>query len=344
MDKKAVQEWMDRMSAPIKHEVDELIWSSYFRVNERIANGFRRKRAFLVGDSAHCHSPVGGQGLNTSLQDAFNLCWKLSNVLNGVVSDPDKILDSYSNEREPIAKAVIQTTGNTTEVGLANNLVLQAIRTTAMKLTLMVPFIKRIAYTNLMQLRIAIDPQTSGILGSSDKGLIKTGEFLPHCGVLRKSIIPRNEIPKTIQRYRFRDLFVRMEKYTAVYLGACPSSVLPNLDLLKKFWIDTRQLPIRRVVIQSSWHNRQSGFPSWINEDEKDEAKQSFYIEEAFDQVDSVSYHTGLYSISASYFAGSKPYSAVLIVRPDLHIAHAKLVQNEADLDAALDFFSSMFA
>ncbi|KAI8370046.1 FAD binding domain-containing protein [Choanephora cucurbitarum] len=295
-------------------------------------------------DSAHCHSPAGGQGLNTGLQDAFNLCWKLSDVLSGVSSDPDRLLDSYSNEREPIAKAVIQDTGNTTEAGLSSSTWFQAVRTIAMKVALTFPFIRHFAFTKLMQLHIRIDPETSGIIGSSDKGLIKAGEFLPYCGGLRKSIIPRHEAPNTIQRYYLRDLFIRTNKYTALFLGTCPSSTSPDLSLLKKFWIDTRQLPIRRIVIQSSWHTRQSSFPSWISEDEKEEAKQSFYTEEGFDRADSVSNHIGLYSIATSYFAGKKPYSVVLIVRPDLHVAHAKLVQSENELDTALSFFSPMFA
>ncbi|GAN04040.1 monooxygenase [Mucor ambiguus] len=93
-----IEEWINKIAAPHKFVASDLIWGSYFRINERIANGFRKGRAFVVGDAAHCHSPAGGQGMNLGLQDAHNLAWKMSDVLRGIASDPEKLLDSYSEE------------------------------------------------------------------------------------------------------------------------------------------------------------------------------------------------------------------------------------------------------
>jgi len=80
------------------------VWSSVFGVNARLAERYRVDRVFLAGDAAHVHPPTGGQGLNTSLQDAYNLGWKLAAVLAGA---PDSLLDAYEAERRPIAADVL---------------------------------------------------------------------------------------------------------------------------------------------------------------------------------------------------------------------------------------------
>jgi 2-polyprenyl-6-methoxyphenol hydroxylase-like FAD-dependent oxidoreductase len=75
-------------------------WASAFDMNARLADRYRDGRVFLAGDAAHTHPPTGGQGLNTSIQDAYNLGWKLAAVLCGA---PEALLDSYEQERRPIA-------------------------------------------------------------------------------------------------------------------------------------------------------------------------------------------------------------------------------------------------
>ena len=81
-------------------------WLSIFRINERLAARYRVGRCFLAGDAAHIHSPAGGQGMNTGIQDAVNLGWKLAYALNGA-GNAEVLLDSYEAERRPIARAVI---------------------------------------------------------------------------------------------------------------------------------------------------------------------------------------------------------------------------------------------
>ncbi|MFF7190749.1 FAD-dependent oxidoreductase [Streptomyces sp. NPDC008222] len=82
-------------------DVTEVRWASDFRPRAALADRFREDRVFLMGDAAHVHSPAGGQGLNTSVQDAYNLGWKLGAVLRG--GAPASLLDSYEEERRPIA-------------------------------------------------------------------------------------------------------------------------------------------------------------------------------------------------------------------------------------------------
>lgn len=85
----------------------DLLWSSIWRPNIRMVNQYRKERIFLAGDAAHVHSPAGGQGMNTGIQDAYNLGWKLAHVVLGA---PDSLLDTYQAERLPIAQAVLATT------------------------------------------------------------------------------------------------------------------------------------------------------------------------------------------------------------------------------------------
>ncbi|KUJ67057.1 pentachlorophenol monooxygenase [Streptomyces albus subsp. albus] len=86
-------------------DVQEVLWVSTFRARAAMADRFQEGRVFLLGDAAHVHSPAGGQGLNTSVQDAYNLGWKLGQVLRHG-ADP-ALLDSYQAERLPIAAGVL---------------------------------------------------------------------------------------------------------------------------------------------------------------------------------------------------------------------------------------------
>ncbi len=87
-------------------------WASSFRIHRRLADSYRRGRLLLVGDAAHIHSPVGGQGLNTGIGDAENLAWKLALVMLGRAHAD--LLDSYAAERRPIAAEVLSNTADVT--------------------------------------------------------------------------------------------------------------------------------------------------------------------------------------------------------------------------------------
>ncbi len=85
-------------------ELTDAPWLSLYRANVRMVSRYRIGRVFLAGDAAHVHSPAGGQGMNTGIQDAYNLGWKLGSVLNGA---PDTLLDTYEEERMPVAANVL---------------------------------------------------------------------------------------------------------------------------------------------------------------------------------------------------------------------------------------------
>jgi hypothetical protein len=89
-------------------DVRHVNWFSTYRVHHRVADRFREGRAFLVGDAAHIHSPVGGQGMNTGIGDAVNLAWKLAAVVHGRADA--SLLDSYEPERIAFARRLVETT------------------------------------------------------------------------------------------------------------------------------------------------------------------------------------------------------------------------------------------
>ncbi|GGG57781.1 FAD-dependent monooxygenase [Paenibacillus radicis (ex Gao et al. 2016)] len=86
------------------YKLHDITWTSVFRPNVRLVENYRAGRVFLIGDAAHVHTPAGAQGLNTGVQDAYNLGWKLGQVIAGA---PDSLLDSYQAERQPIAARVL---------------------------------------------------------------------------------------------------------------------------------------------------------------------------------------------------------------------------------------------
>ncbi len=113
-----LQELADRRS-PVPLKLSEPRWLARFRLHHRAVSRYRLGRGFVAGDAAHIHSPAGGQGMNTGIQDAANLAWKLALVLRGQA--PDTLLDSYHDERWPIGQALLRTTDRMFAMGTSRN-------------------------------------------------------------------------------------------------------------------------------------------------------------------------------------------------------------------------------
>jgi 2-polyprenyl-6-methoxyphenol hydroxylase-like FAD-dependent oxidoreductase len=103
------------------------VWLTYFRLHHRQAARYRTGRIFLAGDAAHVHSPAGAQGMNTGIQDAWNLGWKLALVARGI-GDP-ALLDSYEPERLPVGRFVLRFTDRASSIATSDSSFIRAMRT-----------------------------------------------------------------------------------------------------------------------------------------------------------------------------------------------------------------------
>lgn len=110
-----VQAVLDRL-APEPTTASTMRWSSVFRISHRLVNRYQQGRVFLAGDTAHIHPPTGAQGMNTGVQDAYNLGWKLALAAHGVAAPG--LLDSYHAERHPVGEEVVGRTVRAAREGL----------------------------------------------------------------------------------------------------------------------------------------------------------------------------------------------------------------------------------
>lgn len=156
----------------------EPFWSSNFWVHEHIANKYYKNRIFLLGDAAHEHSPVGGQGMNMGIQDAYNLAWKLAMVETHQIER--FYLNSYELERRPIAKKIVRGTTEMTNIFTLSSPFLQSIRSYIFKSITNIRWIQRKLGETVAQLNIQY-PKSDFIYetGSSHKG-VTPGKQMPY--------------------------------------------------------------------------------------------------------------------------------------------------------------------
>lgn len=110
-----------------EYYIKKVEWISPFWVHSKIVKNMRHGRIFLAGDAAHIHSPVGGQGMNTGIQDAFNLGWKLALVVQRKANE--SLLNTYHEERYPVVHRIVQTTEKITKAVLSENGFIQQLKT-----------------------------------------------------------------------------------------------------------------------------------------------------------------------------------------------------------------------
>lgn len=151
---------------PSEMEARSVHWSSYFRVHHRQVADLRVGRVFLAGDAAHIHSPIGGQGMNTGLGDAWNLVWKLDLALRGRASP--LLIDSYNAERTPVIRSVIKMTDLMTKgLGTPSKLA-QAARDLAIPMLFRFPPFRHMMVQRLSQLGISY-PRSPIVEGEGER-------------------------------------------------------------------------------------------------------------------------------------------------------------------------------
>jgi 2-polyprenyl-6-methoxyphenol hydroxylase-like FAD-dependent oxidoreductase len=178
---------------PIKVIMADLRWSSRFRISMRLAARYREGRGFIAGDAAHIHPPTGGQGMNTGIQDAYNLAWKMALVVRGAAS-PD-LLDSYDTERRPVGEDVVSRTRTSSERF--------GRRQTAQQ--------ERLTDTQVLINYRASSLTKEAVSESSGELVIRAGDRAPDCsGLFRENV-----------RYPFRlfDVMRGVEHVLLTYVG-----------------------------------------------------------------------------------------------------------------------------
>jgi hypothetical protein len=138
--------------APQRIVVSDPGWMTCFGCQLRSTTAYRRGRALLAGDAAHIHSPAGGQGMNTGMMDANNLAWKLAMVNSGAA---DSLLDSYGQERLPVASNVLGFTDKIVGWSLMRNPVKRAVRDTLIPAVTSLPAVQKRAASRLSQVSVA---------------------------------------------------------------------------------------------------------------------------------------------------------------------------------------------
>lgn len=162
----------------LRLDIQEVNWFSTYRVHHRVALRFRDRRAFLLGDAAHIHSPVGGQGMNTGIGDAVNLAWKLADVLKGRSSET--ILDTYEPERIAFARRLVATTDRAFVLVISRGALAAVIRTRIVPLVL--PLLFRVRAFRDLLFRTVSQTQVNyrhSALSEGAAGRVRGGDRLP---------------------------------------------------------------------------------------------------------------------------------------------------------------------
>lgn len=138
-------------------------WLAHFRIHCRQVPRYRVGRVFLSGDAAHIHSPVGGQGMNTGLQDSFNLAWKLALAIKGRASET--LLDSYSTERHAIGQGILKGTDRATRLFTTCSPLMGFALRLALRIVPRIPKVRRKIVNGLLQL--SLNYRTSPIVSGA---------------------------------------------------------------------------------------------------------------------------------------------------------------------------------
>ncbi len=203
-----IQQIADRRGPP-GTRLSDATWISRFHISHRKVKEFRKLRVFLAGDSAHIHSPAGGQGMNTGIQDAFNLAWKLALVVNDRA--PAQLLASYHVEREPVARGVLNLTDRITRMATLHNPVLQTARNILFPIVSGIDFLEEKIADRLAEL--TVNYRSSPIVENHGAGTPRAGDRAPDAEL-------RDANGKAVRLF---ELFREARHILLLFLGAMPS-------------------------------------------------------------------------------------------------------------------------
>lgn len=170
-------EWLQQLTDDrgLEVRIDSAHWLTTFEIRHAQVPRYRIGRVFLAGDAAHVHSPAGGQGMNTGMQDSFNLGWKLALVVAGTASET--LLDSYHAERHPVAAHVIAVTTTITDVGTSKSAVVRGLRDFGFRFVSRLPVVQRLLSSEVEEVRVSY--RDSPIVEGPSRGSLRAGDAAP---------------------------------------------------------------------------------------------------------------------------------------------------------------------
>lgn len=184
--------------AEIELEISHVNWFSVYKVHTRHVEKFSVGRCFLAGDSAHIHTPAGGQGMNTGIQDAYNLAWKLALVLKGIASE--RIMDTYNEERLPNARRLLGTTDRMFNLAAGTDWLFGLIRTTVFppmaKYILSFDAVKKRFFPLISQIGINYRDGSLSRHEGDEEFEVRAGDRLPYFLFEGKSIYDKLREPR----------------------------------------------------------------------------------------------------------------------------------------------------
>ena len=177
-------------------DITNVNWFSTYKVHTRHVNRFSSGRCFLAGDAAHIHTPAGAQGMNTGIQDGYNLAWKMALVLKGAAGE--KILETYNEERLENAKILLQTTDRLFNLVANPDAILSFLRMYVFPYVAGAAFsfdaVKKFVFPRISQ--IAINYRNSSLSVNEGDFSIKAGDRLPYFKTEGESVYERLKEPK----------------------------------------------------------------------------------------------------------------------------------------------------
>ena len=187
-----------RAEAEIELDIHDVEWFSTYKVHTRHVESFSAGRCFLAGDAAHIHSPAGAQGMNTGIQDAYNLAWKLALVLKGAAGG--SLLDTYNEERLENAKNLLRTTDRMFQLAAGPEWLLSFIRTNVFPAAAGYLFsldsVKRFVFPLVSQIGINYRHGSLSLHDGDEDFKVKAGDRMPYFKVGGESVYDRLRAPK----------------------------------------------------------------------------------------------------------------------------------------------------
>ncbi|KAI7867296.1 FAD binding domain-containing protein [Spinellus fusiger] len=303
-------------------QMGEAVWTSNFRISERIVDTYRRGRVFLAGDAAHCHSPAGGQGMNLGLQDAKDLAWKLSLVLSGHSRDPEMLLDSYTLERKPIAEMIMKNASRGFSIAFSDSWIIKTIRNMVIRFMLSFTSIPGSTVQNIQQIYLRI--KDSPLHGVSTPGLITVGEFMKNT-----SPLCRRTVKDTVVSKPLHSILEGNSKFVVLWISTCPIACKPN-DLANDFLKKVSNYPnVCPLVVTSAWNTPVEPHRSSESDD--------IWWKEGSLEDRCITKRVGLDSLIKKT-AGV----AMIVLRPDLYVAQSMLINTIEDMEKGFNYLNNI--